>query len=190
MNVVCLDAGFVHLGWVVAKVTKRSEPKIIDCGVSSAPNLSPKERKRRGLAVAHQNIARMEKQVVHLVTLAKKYNPAAYFVEVPHGGAKGAIAIRSMAYATALIAATLKTICLTMEGADPLAVYMLPSEVKDLVGGKTTASKEKLASKVRTFWPDIDWNSEGARSDNMTDAAAVCLAMRFHQTFKALMASC
>lgn len=188
MNVICLDAGFVNLGWVVAEVTKRSEPKILDCGVSSAPNLSPKERKRRGLAVAHQNIARMETQVEHLVKLDKLYNPAAYFIEVPHGGAKGAIAIRSMAYATALLVASLKTLSLTV--AERIVVYMLPSEIKDLVGGSTTASKEILASKVRTFWPDTDWNSAGAKSDNMTDAGAVCLAMRYHQTFKAMMATC
>lgn len=188
MNIVCLDAGFVNLGWVVAEVSKRSEPKIVDCGVSSAPTLSDKERKRRGLSAAHQNIARMETQVEHLVSLYKKYNPAAYFIEVPHGGAKGAIAIRSMAYATALIVATLKTLGLTAR--DAVVVYMLPSEIKDLVGGKTTASKETLASAVRTFWPDVDWNKAGAKSDNMTDAGAVCLAMRYHQTYKALMASC
>jgi len=104
---------------------------------------------------------------------------------VPHGGAKGAIAIRSMAYATATLVAALKVIANDMP-----VVYMLPSEVKDLVGGATNSSKELLAAEVRAFWPDTDWNSEGARSDNMTDAGAVCLAMRFHQTFKALMTSC
>lgn len=186
MNVVCLDAGFVHLGWVVAAVRKRSEPKIVDCGVSTAPNLSPKERKRRGLAVAHQNIARMEKQVEHLVNLAKSHKPAAYFIEVPHGGAKGAIAIRSMAYATALIVATLKTLGMTTR--DVPVVYMLPSEVKDLVGGSTTASKADLANEVQNMWPDTDWESAGAKSDNMTDAGAVCMAMRYHPTYKAMMA--
>lgn len=185
MNIVCLDAGFVNLGWVVAEVTKRSEPKIVDCGVSVAPPLSPKERKRRGLSAAHQNIARIEKQVKHLIKLDELYDPMAFFTEVPHGGAKGAIAIRAMAYATALIVATL-----TALKKDVPAVYMLPSEVKELVGGKTNASKEVLASEVQNFWPDTDWESAGAKSDNMTDAGAVCLAMRFHQTYKALMAAC
>jgi len=185
MNIICLDAGFVNLGWVVAEVSKRSEPKIVDCGVSVAKNLSPKERRRRGLTVAHQNIARIEVQVEHLLRLHKKYKPRAYFIEVPHGGAKGAIAIRSMAYASALLVATLKVI------ADDIPViYMLPSEVKDLVGGTTNSSKEALASAIRTFWPDVDWSAAGAKSDNITDAGAVCLAMRFHQTFKALMTSC
>lgn len=185
MNIICLDAGFLNLGWVVAEVSKRSEPKIIDCGVSVAKNLSPKERRRRGLTVAHQNIARIETQVEHLLKIHKQYAPSAYFIEVPHGGAKGAIAIRSMAYATATLVAALKVIANDMP-----VVYMLPSEVKDLVGGATNSSKELLAAEVRAFWPDTDWNSEGARSDNMTDAGAVCLAMRFHQTFKALMTSC
>lgn len=185
MNVICYDAGFVNLGWVVAAVSKRSEPIIVDCGVSVAKNLSPKERKRRGLSVAHQNIARMEKQVEHMALLHKQHAPSAYFIEVPHGGAKGAIAIRSMAYATAMLVATLKVLANYIP-----VIYMLPSEVKDLVGGATNASKELLASKVKEFWPDTDWNAFGARSDNATDAGAVCLAMRFHQTFKALMASC
>ena len=186
MNVVCLDAGFVNLGWVVAEVTKRSEPKVIDCGVSQAPQLSPKERKRRGLSAAHNNIARIEKQVDHVMKLHENYFPSAYFIEVPHGGAKGALAIRAMAYATAMLAAALRVLC----GKECPVVYILPSEVKELVGGKTTASKEELASKVRNFWPDIDWNSAGSKSDNMTDAGAVCLAMRYHPTFKALMAAC
>ena len=185
MNIVCLDAGFVNLGWVVAKVGKRSEPDVIDCGVSQAPTLSAKERKRRGLSAAHNNIARIEKQVDHLIKLDETYSPVAYFVEVPHGGAKGALAIRAMAYATTLIVATLRTL-----DRDKPVTYILPSEVKELVGGSTTSSKEELASAVRTFWPKIDWSSAGAKSDNMTDAGAVCLAMRFHQTYKALMASC
>jgi len=150
-----------------------------------APPLSAKERKRRGLSAAHNNIARIEKQVDHLLWLDGEYSPIAYFVEVPHGGAKGAIAIRSMAYATCLIVTTLRVLA-----KDVPATYMLPSEIKDLVAGSTTASKEELASAVRSFWPKIDWHSAGAKSDNMTDAGAVCLAMRFHQTYKALMAAC
>jgi len=185
MNVICLDAGFVNLGWVVAEVSKRSEPKIVDCGVSTAQTLSPKERKRRGLASAHNNIARIEKQVDHLVKIHNAYEPVAYFIEVPHGGAKGALAIRAMAYATALLVGALKVLAPNIP-----VVYMLPSEIKEQVGGSTTASKETLANAVRNQWPDTDWNAAGARSDNMTDAGAVCLAMRYHQTFKALMASC
>jgi len=184
MNIICYDAGFVNLGWVVAAVSKRSEPIIVDCGVSVAKNLSPKERKRRGLSVAHQNIARMEKQVDHMLALHREHQPSAYFIEVPHGGAKGAIAIRSMAYATAMLVGVLKVV------ADELPVeFMLPSEVKVVVGGSTTASKERLASEVKTCWPNTDWDAFGARSDNATDAGAVCLAMRFHRTFKALMAA-
>jgi Holliday junction resolvasome RuvABC endonuclease subunit len=186
MNVICLDAGFLNLGWVVAEVKKRGEPKIVDCGVSSAPPLSAKERKRRGLSAAHNNIARIEKQVDHLIKLHAGYTPRAYFVEVPHGGAKGAMAIRAMAYATATIVATLRALTVGTP-----VTYILPSEVKELVGGKTTASKAELASAVRNFWPDVDWDAPGkTKKDNMTDAGAVCLAMRFHQTFKAMMASC
>jgi len=184
MNVICLDAGFLNLGWVVAEVAKRAEPKVVDCGVSTAPTLSPKERKRRGLSAAHNNIARIEKQVDHLLWLDGTYRPIAYFVEVPHGGAKGALAIRAMAYATALISATLRAL-----DKDKPVTYILPSEVKELVGGHTTAAKEILANAVRSAWPDIDWKSAGSKSDNMTDAGAVCLAMKYHQTFKALMAA-
>jgi len=185
VNIICYDAGYVNLGWVAAKVTKRTEPKVIDCGVSMAPQLSPKERKRRGLSAAHNNIARIEKQVAFVVNLHRLYDPAAYFIEIPHGGAKGALAIRAMAYATTLLVASLQIL------ADGRPVtYMLPSEVKELVGGKTTSSKEELASAVRTFWPTVDWAKHGKKSENMTDAGAVCLAMRFHQTFKALMSAC
>ena len=183
-NIVCYDAGFVNLGWVVASVDKRSEPSIIDCGLSVAPQLPEKERKRRGLSAAHNNIARIERQADHMLMLDKKFTPVAYFSEVPHGGAKGALAIRAMAYATATLATVLRVVA-----KDRPVVYLLPSDVKELIGGKTTASKETLASAVRNFWPSIDWNKWGALSENVTDAAAVCLSMRFHSVYKALMAS-
>ena len=183
-HIVCYDAGFVNLGWVVAYVDKRTEPKIVDCGVSVASAVPDKVRRRRGLAKAHDNIARIEKQVDHMAAIDAKYAPVAYFIEVPHGGAKGALAIRAMAYATASIVATLRLLA-----KERPVVYLLPGDIKELVGGKLTASKETLANAVRSFWPDIDWNSAGSKSDNMTDAGAVCLAARFHPTFKALMVS-
>jgi Holliday junction resolvasome RuvABC endonuclease subunit len=183
--IACFDAGFVNLGWVVAEIRKREEPTIVDFGVWSFSPLSPKERKRRGLAVAHQNVARIQEQAECLVELHRTHQPSGYFVEVPHGGAKGAIAIRSMAYATATIATALKVLA-----PETPAVFMLPSDIKELVGGKLAASKEMIASAVRNFWPDINWDAFGARSDNATDAAAVCLAARFHPTYKALVSAC
>lgn len=185
MNVICFDAGFVNLGWVVAGIHKRSEPDIVDCGVFTSRVLSPKERRRRGLTKAHQNIARIEEQAHFIDVLHDKWQPSAYFIEVPHGGAKGAIAIRSMAYAKATIVTALK-----LKAAGCAVVYMLPTEVKDLVAGKPSASKEFVEAEVRNFWPNVDWGKFGAKSNNMIDAAAVCMAARKHQTFRALALAC
>jgi hypothetical protein len=103
-NIICYDAGFQHLGYMVAQLpeTVGGKPVPVTLGVSDAV-LPPKAHRKRGKTVTESNVERILKQVDFARQLHHAYNPVAYFVELPTGGAKNAVAIKGMAFATAYL---------------------------------------------------------------------------------------
>jgi Holliday junction resolvasome RuvABC endonuclease subunit len=118
------------------------------------------------------------------------YHPAAYFLELPHSGAKSAAAIKGMAFATAYLVAALR---LLTDGHVPI-VFFLPYAIKKYVAGNTKASKLEVAQAVIDFWPEVaEWPGyavvqvvkkrgnerlvvqDKALSHDATDAGAVCI---------------
>jgi Holliday junction resolvasome RuvABC endonuclease subunit len=191
-SILGLDAGFVNIGFAVAELPDdpTDKPILVELGVSSAPLPSAKERKRKGMPVALQNVLRVRKQAQFLAALCKKYNPVATFVEYPHGGAKSAIAARSMGAAMALMATALKILLPNI----PSTVFT-PSDIKEIVGGAFKTSKEQVAQKVIDFWPSVStWpgfklNGEGLKvKQDATDAGAVVIAAMTTDVYKSLFA--
>lgn len=191
-KIIGFDAGFVNIGYMVAELPAKygEKPKPIELGVFSAPPPSKKQRKRQGLPVALQNVMRIRKQAESILELCQEHKPVATFVEYPHGGAKSAIAARSMGAATALMAAALD-IALP---ARPSVVFT-PSDIKELVTGGFKASKEQVAQAVMDYWPEIqEWpgfklSDEGKKvKRDATDAGAVVIAATSHDVYKSLFA--
>lgn len=192
MYIIGFDAGFVNVGYMVAKLPDDPADKPIPMilGVSSAPLPSAKERKRKGLPVALQNVLRVRKQAQFIAQLCQQFNPVATFAEYPHGGAKSAIAARSMGAALGLLSATLEVLLPTVP-----SVVFTPSDIKEAVAGAFKASKEQIAQKVIDYWPEIaswpgfklDGLGQKTKSD-ATDAGAVIIAATMHDVYKSLFA--
>lgn len=195
-HIICFDAGFTNLGYMVARLPKYPGPKPtpVDFGVSSAPLPKKGERARR---VTDQNILRINKQVDTVRRLHKKYKPVAYFAEMPHGGAKGAPAIRGMAYSVAYLSAAIRLLALRK----PFIVF-LPGDVKKAVTGKRNADKLAVAQAVLDYWPEIQcWPGfkiitvkeckdgepvvaqRKALAHDATDAGAVCITATQHESY-------
>jgi Holliday junction resolvasome RuvABC endonuclease subunit len=95
-----------------------------------------------------------------------------------------------MGYATAIVAAALEAVA-----PDTPMVVFIPSDTKEAVAGKTSASKEEVARKVMDYWPDVGkWpgfklSGDGKKKgDDATDAGAALIAGTKHDVYKALFA--
>lgn len=200
--IVCYDAGFVHLGYMVAKLPDDPDDKPIpiDFGISAA-ELPPKHKRDKKKSATMSNIERILKQVDTVRILHNRYNPVAYFIEMPHSGAKSAAAAKGMAYAIAYLAAALHLLC----GRHVVKRFFLPKAVKKCVTGSNKASKLDIARAVLAFWPEIDeWpgfkvitkkivrdgetfhEEDKAASHDATDAGAVCITATRTDAYKRL----
>jgi Holliday junction resolvasome RuvABC endonuclease subunit len=200
--IICYDAGFVNLGYMVAKLprTPDEKPKPIDFGVSEAALPKKAERALRTKSVTYKNLHRILRQVDTVQGLHEKYNPVAYFVEMPHGGARGALAIRGMSFATAYLATSIHLLA-----PDACFKIFLPNQVKKAVTGNRNASKLDIARAVLAYWPEIDhWpgfkviakkktkkgkkivEEDKAASHDATDAGAVCITATTDESYMSL----
>jgi len=191
-KIIGFDAGFVNIGYMVAELPDdpADKPIPVTLGVFSAPLPSKKQRQRKGIPVAMQNVMRVRKQVCALVQLLREHDPVATFIEYPHGGAKSAIAARSMGAAMALMAATLEVFLPNVP-----SVVFIPSDIKEALTGAFKASKEQIAQKVIDFWPQITkWpgfklSGKGEKTKrDATDAGAVLITAMTHDVYKSLFA--
>ena len=203
-NIICYDAGFVHLGYVVAELPESPDlkPRLIHLGTSHAELPKKSERALRNKSVTYKNVHRILKQVDAVKRLHRQYKPVGYFIEMPHGGAKGALAIRGMSFATAYLATAIHLlapkVCCTI---------FLPNQVKKVVTGDRNASKLDIARAVMAYWPEIgaaDWPGfkviakkkvkkgkkivveDKAIAHDATDAGAVCITATKHDSYMSL----
>lgn len=202
-NIICFDAGFQHLGYMVAQLPDEpgSKPVPVTLGVSDAV-LPPKAKRDRKKTVTEYNVERITKQVDFVRRLHYAYNPVAYFAELPHSGAKSALAIKGMAFATAYLVTTIHLLC------EPgvLKRFFLPSTIKKCLCGKSRdVSKLDIARAVIAYWPEIDdWpgfkvitkkktkkgkkvvEEDKAAAHDATDAGAVCITATCSPDYKQL----
>lgn len=200
-NIICYDAGFVHLGYMVAELPESPDerPRPIHLGVSAAEIPTRKEERRlfKRLTVTQQNIRRILTQVNTVKRLHRKYKPVGYFIEMPHGGAKGALAIRGMSFATAYLATSIHLLA-----PKACCTVFLPNQVKKAVTGDRNASKLDIARAVIDYWPEIgEWpgfkviakrktkkgkkvvEQDKAIAHDATDAGAVCITAMRHDSY-------
>lgn len=201
-NIICYDAGFVHLGYMVAELpaTPAGKPRPIDLGTATADPPKKSEHALRQKSVTEKNIHRILMQVDVVEQLHEKYEPIGYFIEMPHGGAKGALAIRGMSFATAYLATAIHLLA-----PGTCCKIFLPNQVKKIVTGDRNASKLDIAKVVTKFWPSIKhWPGfkviekrktkqgkkvvvkDKAIAHDATDAGAVCIAAMTHESYLSL----
>lgn len=200
-HIICYDAGFRNLGYMVAQLPEvmSDKPIPITLGISSA-ELPPK-RSRRGRTVTSMNVECIIKQVDFMRRLHHAYDPVGYFIELPTGGAKSASAIKGMAFATAYLVSTLHII----SNPDVVQRFFLPSAIKKCLCGTNKASKLDIARAVVAYWPEIDdWpgfkvitkkrklkgrqyeEEDKAAAHDATDAGAVCITATCTDDYKEL----
>ncbi|MFS8536089.1 MAG: hypothetical protein FWJ65_13120, partial [Limnochordales bacterium] len=97
--VMGIDAGFQAMGVVIAQgrtilhaATCRTEP----------------QARKRGVRVADDDAERCQQLARFLLNVIREWRPQGAVVELPHGGAQGARANRSMGMATGVVAAVLE----------------------------------------------------------------------------------
>lgn len=132
MRVMCLDAGFAHTGWQVYGIGDRSYRKIIDCGC-----IHTQKSKDKNTSNAEDNFYRSQKTLKELIGVFNRFkypnNIDAIAVELPHGGAKNATAIKGMAMVSGVIA----SFCLFAKMKQNVLIHLVtPNEVKEHVRAK------------------------------------------------------
>lgn len=200
-NIICYDAGFQHLGYMVAQLPDEvgGKPTPVTLGVSDA--VLPPKKLRRGKTVTLLSVERITKQVDFVRRLHHAYDPIAYFVELPTGGAKNAVAIKGMAFALSYLVTAIHIL------SNPGVVkrFFLPSAIKKCLCGCNDASKLDVAREVVKYWPEVgDWpgfkvitkkktkkgkkvvEEDKAAAHDATDAGAVCITAVCSPDYKEL----
>ena len=194
-TIVGLDAGLANLGIAVAELprTLREKPKLIYIGTSTAPPAPTKQERRQGESVTLRSVARIQCQVHAIAKIHSKYDPVAYWVEMPVGGAKSAAAARGMAFSISYIATALYLLAWEKE-----VHYFSPQAVKKATIGRHIGSKLEVARKVFEFWPEItDWpgfkivqkkgKEDRALGHDSTDAGAVIITATKTELYRSLV---
>lgn len=142
----CIDAGFTHTGMSLFKV---NGGKFI---LQSAHTVvTEKSNKKKQIRVADDDAERTKIIIKGMNDFIKDYEGGKIMaaVELPHGGARGARALRTMGIVTGAIVTYLE-----MKGWP--AEYVTPTDVKIAIAGNRKASKEVIMSKVRKMLNKYD----------------------------------
>lgn len=128
---LCVDAGFGHMGWSVFH-----EQKLIDCGC-----IKTKKTKIKQTRAADDRAHRAAVITRELLDVVKAWGPEGLVAELPSGGAKSARAMADMASATCLVSAVATVSNIPTE-------WYTPPMVKKAVTGKRNAGKSEIKLTV------------------------------------------
>ena len=121
-----------------------------------AGSLSTDRQVEKGTYVAEDDARRIKDISIWLATKIEEYSPNVVAVELPFSGAKSALAIKGMAFASGLAVSTLAV--LNMRRPVPYTVaYFLPNQTKVECTGNRNAEKEEMIVAAANTWPDVVW---------------------------------
>lgn len=169
--VLALDVGFASMGWAVADRTGRP--------VATGTIVTKKSDRKGSIRVADDQARRAAEMFRRLAGLAESWALSGVVAELPHGGAKSARAMASMAAGSALAAAFAEAHKLPVE-------WYTPGDCKVALIGRRNASKEEIEARVRAFFPEVVWPTTKAMREHAVDAAAVLVAAREGNIMRAL----
>lgn len=160
-TLLSLDVGFGHCGWVVF-----DEGAPIACGT-----IVTEKDKRKTVRQSDDNAYRAAVLALQLRDLVRCYSVTGIIGELPHGGALSAVAIKHMALATGIVAATAAVLDVPVEWTDP-------NSVKLAMCGMRSATKDEMMDAARKRYPDYPWPKQKGIFEHIADAVGVFLAMQ------------
>ena len=137
--ILAADIGFSNYGLSVVD----SFGKVINVGT-----IHTARTKQKLLRVADDDVQRITKIVTHLSHVIQKYKIQGVVAELPPSGGQSASAVKALSMAVALSVAVFTERKLPIE-------WATPTEVKEALTGKKTASKEEIMKAVchKYAWP-------------------------------------
>lgn len=136
-----VDAGFRNTGLALFEIN-RGKTQFVDGTVITTKK---KAGKKKNVRVADDDVETIKKITSDLQTFIKKFvrsnDVMLVGIEYPHGGAKGARPIRTMAMITGCLATYFELTRYPVQ-------HVTPSEVKEAITKKTSATKEEIILRV------------------------------------------
>lgn len=166
--ILLIDIGFLNMGWAVVK-----DRCLYDHGTIERPKPS---KRKTAVRVADADMEYCGKLHSTLCDIVLKYQVRGVVAELPGGGAQSKRACECMAMSKAVVA------CLVDSGRLP-AEWVTPSEVKQAVTGKKTATKEEVTAGVKQYF-----NFDGELSEHEADSLGAYVAARDGQLVRLLEA--
>ncbi len=176
----CIDAGFTHTGMSLFKV---NDGKFIFEKAYTV--VTEKSSKKKQLRVADDDAERTKLIIKGINEFIKEYETDKIMaaVELPHGGARGARAIRTMG----IVAGAIVTY---LEMKNWPAEYVTPDDVKLAVAGNKKASKDEIMEKVRKILIEHKHKLPKTKNEfeHIADSIGVALHIKKHsEMFKMLI---
>jgi Holliday junction resolvasome RuvABC endonuclease subunit len=168
-----VDIGFVKTGWALGEIIGDGEYHIRAVGCIA----TERDAHKKALRVADSDVERCQIIVRELMKVIHEHQPRSMVVELPHGGARGARALRCMGMATALAAAMAEFLALPVE-------WVTPGEVKKAVVGKRSGSKDSIKDAVRADYPEIEWPNATMLHEHIADAVGALLVVRHGNNYR------
>lgn len=171
MRIFGIDAGFTAAGFAVVETSQGPYGKILHAECYQTARTPPKKRK----SVTEDDARRIVELVSRMQWIASQFSPDAIVMELPTGGARGAGAIKGMAFSTGT------TITAAHFLKIPFAIIN-PFQNKVASTGKTHGDKAEVMRSAEACWPGIVWPKlkngkiDYVRSEAIADALSCILA--------------
>lgn len=159
MIVLGLDPGFAMLGYAVVELGDRAEEDIVRRVWTVE---TEKSAKKKGVFAAHDDIRRGRELHRALSEVMADFSPVAICAEIP-SGSKGA-------RAGACLAAAKQALASFAEQHELPVLCVSPTELKQAVTGKGTASKEEVQRALEGIYGEIEWPRLKGHHEHAADA--------------------
>lgn len=161
-RLLSLDVGMRGCGWVVFDA---SDP--LACGT-----IVTEKDKRKTVRQSDDNAHRAAVLATGIRTICRNYQVAGIIGELPSGGALSAKAMKHMALATGVVAATAAVLDIPVEWTDP-------NSVKLALCGYRSASKDEMMNAAKAKFGDLAmFPKQKGNFEHIADALGVFLAMQ------------
>lgn len=158
MIIFGIDAGFTAPGFAVVDI--QSLPgKILHAECVQTERTSKANFKKLKLRVSEDDARRICVITTRISEIVQEFKPDLVVAEVPTGGARGANAIKGMAFSTAMTVAACNVLRV------PLRLITPTQNKKGSTQLDKTAEKDAVFEAVSMTWPEFQWPRMKTRED-------------------------
>lgn len=141
LKMLVLDVGMCHTGWAVVAIDDGS---LVACGHID----TEKSSKKAAIRAADDTVRRCQELTRELLSIVYCHGVCCMAAELPGGGGKSSSAVKSMAIATALVAAV-------AEFTELPAEWVSPQQNKKGATGRNNASKDEMMDAAGKLYPQL-----------------------------------